>query len=72
MEKYLDLTIEIGKLWDVIRRISVIPAVSGAIGTVLEQLKNRITKMVIPNKIMEILWSILLRTARILWKVLEI
>ena len=40
MDKYLDLTRELKKLWNM--RVKVIPVVVGALGTVLKNLETRL------------------------------
>ena len=69
-EKYRDLAGEVAKLWNV--RVKIIPVVIGALGTIPNDLEERINKMGISLKTAQIQMSVLLGTARILRNVLEI
>ena len=69
-EKYRDLAGEVAKLWNV--RVKIIPVVIGALGTIPNDLEERINEMGISLKTAQIQMSVLLGTARILRKVLEI
>ena len=70
IEKYRDLAREVAKLWNV--RVKIIPVVIGALGTIPNDLEERINEMGISLKTAQIQMSVLLGTARILRKVLEI
>ena len=64
IEKYRDLAREVAKLWNV--RVKIIPVVIGALGTIPNDLEERINEMGISLKTAQIQMSILLGTARIL------
>ena len=70
IEKYRDLAREVAKLWNV--RVKIIPVVIAALGTIPNDLEERINEMGISLKTAQIQMSVLLGTARILRKVLEI
>ena len=70
IEKYRDLAGEVAKLWNV--RVKIIPVVIGALGTIPNDLEERINEMRISLKTAQIQMSVLLGTARILRNVLEI
>ena len=70
IEKYRDLAREVAKLWNV--RVKIIPVVIAALGTISNDLEERINEMGISLKTAQIQMSVLLGTARILRKVLEI
>ena len=68
--KYQDLARELKKLWKM--KTMVIPIVIGTFGTVPKDLKKRLENIGIETKIDELQKSVLLNTARILRKVLEV
>ena len=68
--KYQDLTTELRKLWKM--KTMVIPIVIGAFGTVPKDLKRRLENIGIETKIDELQKSVMLNTARILRKFLEV
>ena len=70
IEKYRNLAREVAKLWNV--TFKIIPVVIGALGTIPNDLEERINEMETSLKTAQIQKSILLGTARILRKVLEI
>ena len=70
IEKYIDLAREVAKLWNV--RAKIIPVVIAALGTISNDLEERINEMGLSLKTAQIQMSVLLGTARILRKVLEI
>ena len=69
-EKYQDLAREIQMLWN--KKVSIIPIVIGALGTVPKSLKNRLDQIRIRTKIETMQTTALLNTARIVRKVLEL
>ena len=66
----IDLAREVAKLWNV--RVKIIPVVIAALGTISNDLEERINEMGLSLKTAQIQMSVLLGTARILRKVLEI
>ena len=70
IDKYRDLAREVSKLWNV--KVAIIPVVIGALGTVPTMLESRIKEIGISIKTAQIQKTVLLGTARILRKVLEI
>ena len=70
MEKYQDLAREMRKLWNV--KVEVIPIVLGSLGTLPLNLKIWMRKITPSIHVETIQKSVLLGTARILRKVLEI
>ena len=69
-EKYQELARELQILWN--KRVTVIPIVIGALGTVPKSLKNRLDQIGIRTKIETMQATALLNTARILRNVLEL
>ena len=69
VEKYQDLAREVRKMWGV--RIKVIPMVVEALGTIPLRLKENLKTIVVDTSIELIQRSVLLGSARILRKVLE-
>ena len=69
-EKYQDLAREIGNLWKT--RTKVVPVVAGALGSVSKQLKCHLEQTGIPDRKRTLQKSVLLGSAHILGKVLEI
>ena len=70
IEKYQDLVRELKKLWDM--KIVVIPIVIGALGTTPKTLPKRLKDIGIKSNIGELQKTVILNTARILRKVLEV
>ena len=70
IEKYDELKKEVERLWKV--KAKVIPIVLGALGTVTRSLSNYIKEIGVKTQIKLIQKSVLLGTARVLRKVLEI
>ena len=70
IEKYDELKREVERLWKV--KAKVMPIVLGALGTVTRSLSNYIKEIVVKTQIKLIQKSVLLGTARVLRKVLEI
>ena len=68
--KYQDLARELKKLWKM--KTMVIPIVIGTFRTVPKDLKKRLENIGIETKIDELQKSVILNTARILRKVLEV
>ena len=68
--KYQDLTTELRKLWKM--KTMVIPILIGAFRTVPRDIKRRLENIGIETKIDELQKSVILNTARILRKVLEV
>ena len=69
-DKYRDLAREVSNLWNV--KVKIIPIVIGVLGTVPTLLESRIKDIGISIKAAQIQKTVLLGTARILRKVLEI
>ena len=69
-EKYQDLARELQVLWN--KKVSVIPLVIGALGTAPKSLRNRLHQIGIQTKIETMQTTVLLNTARIIRKVLEL
>ena len=61
--KYLDLTRQLKKLWNM--RVTVIPVVIGALGTVLKGLERKWEELEIGGRIETTQTTVLLRLARI-------
>ena len=70
IEKYQDLAREIKRLWGM--RVTVIPIVIGAFGTTPKKLKERLEDSGIETRVTELQKTVILHSARILRKVLEI
>ena len=70
IEKYDELKREVERLWKV--KAKVIPIVLGTLGTVTRSLSNYIKEIGLKTQIKLIQKSVLLGTARVLRKVLEI
>ena len=70
MEKYRDLARELRKLWKM--KTEMIPIVIWTFGTVPKKLKKRLESIGIETKVDELQKSVILNTARILRKVLEV
>ena len=70
MEKYQDLAQEVQKLWNM--RTKVIPIITGALGTTPKKLSKRLDDLGIGTRIVELQKTVIIYSARILRKVLEI
>ena len=70
IEKYQDLVRELKRLWDM--KVVVIPIVLGALGTTPKTLQKRMKDIGIETRIDELQKTVILHTARILRKVLEV
>ena len=68
-DKYHDLTRELKKLWNM--QVTIIPIVIGAFGTVTKGLLKGQEDLVVGGRVESIQTTTLLRTARILRRVLE-
>ena len=70
IEKYQDLGRELQKVWNV--KVNFIPLVVGSLGAILKQLGNRLKQIGITVGTAQVQKTVLLGTARILKKFLEI
>ena len=70
IEKYQDLARELRRIWNL--RVKVIPLVVGSLGAIPKQFGNRLKDIGITAEIGQVQKTVLLGTARILRKVLEI
>ena len=70
IEKYQDVRRELQKIWNV--RVKIIPLVVGSLGAIPKQFGNRLKETGITAEIGQAQKTILLGTAEILRKVLEI
>ena len=68
-DKYLDLARELKKLWNM--QVTIIPIVIGAFGTVTKGLLKGLEDLEVGGRVETIQMTALLRTARILRRVLE-
>ena len=68
-DKYLDLARELKKLWNM--KVTIIPIVIGAFGTVTKGLLKGLEDLEVGGRVETILKTALLKTARILRRVLE-
>ena len=68
-DKYLDLAKELKKLWNM--KVTIIPIVFGAFGTVTKGLLKGLKELEVGGRVETIQTTALLRTARILRRVLE-
>ena len=68
-DKYLDLARELKKLW--IMNVTIIPIVIGALGTVTKGLLKGLEDLEVGSRVETIQTTALLRTAKILRRVLE-
>ena len=68
-EKYQDLGRELQKLWNV--KVKIIPLVVGSLGVIPKQFGNRLKQIGITVGTAQVQRTVLLGTARILRKVLE-
>ena len=70
IEKYEDLGRELQKIWNV--KVKIIPLVVGSLGVIPKQFGNRLKQIGITSGKTQVQKTVLLGTARILRKVLEI
>ena len=70
IEKYHDLERELQKIWNV--KVKIIPLVVGSLGTIPKQFGNRLKQIGISVGTAQVQKTVLLGTARMLRKVLEI
>ena len=68
-DKYLDLARELKKLWNM--KVTIVPIVIGALGTVTKGLLKGLEDLEVNGRVETIQTTALLRTARILRRVLE-
>ena len=68
-DKYIDLARELKKLWNM--QVTIIPIVIGAFGTVTKGLQMGLEDLEVGGRVETIQTTTLLRTARILRRVLE-
>ena len=68
-DKYLDLARELKKLWNM--KVKILPVVIGAFGIVTKELLKRLEDLEVGGRVETIQTRALLRTARILRRVLE-
>ena len=68
-DKYLDLARELKKLWNM--TVTIVPIVIGAFGTVTRGLLKALDDLEVGGRAETIQTIALLKTARILWRVLE-
>ena len=70
IEKYQDLGRELQNIWNV--KVKIIPLVVGSLGAIPKQFGNRLKQISITVRTAQVQKTVLLGTARILRKVLEI
>ena len=70
IEKYQELGRELQKIWDV--KVKIIPLVVGSLGAIPKQFGNRLKQIGITAGTAQVQKAVLLGTARIFRKVLEI
>ena len=68
-DKYLDLARELKKLWNM--NVTVVPIVIGALGTITKGFLKGLEDLEVGGRVETIQTTALLRTARILTRVLE-
>ena len=68
-DKYLDLAKELKKLWNM--KVTIVPIVIGALGTITKGLLKGLEDLEMGGRVETIQTTALLRTARILRRVLE-
>ena len=68
-DKYLDLARELKKLWNL--KVTIVPLVIGAFGTITKGLLKGLEDLEVGGRVETIQMAALLRTARILRRVLE-
>ena len=67
--KYLDLDRELKKIWNM--KVTILPILIGAFGTITRELLKGLEDLEVGGRVETILTTVLLRTARILRRVLE-
>ena len=67
--KYLDLAREFKKLWNM--KVTIVPIVTGALGTITKELLKGLEVLEVGRRVETIQTAALLRTTRILRRVLE-
>ena len=70
IKHYQDLAQELKKIWN--KKVKVIPLVIGTLGTILRKLRKWLKELGIETQTTELQKTVLLHTAQILQKVLEI
>ena len=70
IEKYHDLARELRKLWNM--KVKVIPIIIGTLGTTPRQVKKRLEVIGIETRVKELQKTVIIHSARIFRKVLEI
>ena len=68
-DKYLDLARELKKLWNM--KVTIVPIVIGALGTITKGLLKSLGDLEVGRRVETIQTTALLRTARIVRRVLE-
>ena len=68
-DKYLDLATELKKLWNM--KVTIVPIMIGALGTITKGLLKGLEDLEVGGRVETIQMTALLRTARILRRVLE-
>ena len=68
-DKYLDLARELKKLWNM--KVTIVPTVIGALGTLTKELLKGLEDLEVGGRVETIQTTALLRTVRILRRVLE-
>ena len=68
-DKYLDLARELKKLWNM--KVTIVPIVIGALGTITKGLLKGLKDLEVGERVETIQTTALIRTARILRRVLE-
>ena len=68
IQRYKDLTVEIGRMWNV--KIKVIPVIIGAAGTISKSFRKYVSNEPGRHKVKELQKTAILSTAHILRKVL--
>ena len=68
-DKYLDLARELKKLWNM--KVTIVPVVTGALGTITKGLLRGMEDLEVGGRVESIQTTALLRTVRILRRVLE-
>ena len=68
-DKYLDLARELKKLWNM--KVTIVPIAIGALGTITKGLFKGLVDLEVSGRVETIQMTALLRTARILRRVLE-
>ena len=68
-DRYLDLSRELKKLWNM--KVTIVPIVIGALGTITKGLLKGLEDLEVDGRVETIQMTALLRTARILRRVLE-